>query len=195
MDFDQLGLLAVIGLGITTSVLLMMKNWRWQITALGIQYFAVFVLIAATWPLDLAAVKLVAGWMGASILGISRVNQPEEKTEDVEVGEVFRVATVFLIFMTVWSAAPETLTWIPTLELNQALGGFLLIGMGAVMLGFYSYGLRLVYGLMTMVSGFEIIYSAVEISTLVTSLMALVTIGISLGGAFLVINSTPKEAV
>lgn len=193
MNFSELGFIAVIVIGLSTFVLLLSKSWRWQTGALGFQYLSVFILVAVSWPLDLAAVKLVAGWMGASILGISRFYRPGEETEDVEVGVAFRITTTFLIFITVWSTAPKSLVWIPSLEINQAWGGILLIGMGLLMLGFYSYGPRVIYGLLTMISGFEIIYSVVEVSTLVASLMALVTIGISFVGAFLVSNSASGD--
>ena len=193
MSLSGLNNTAVIVIGLTCLVLINSQKWRWQIGALGVIYLCEFILVSNSWPIDLAAVKLVAGWMAASILGVSRFNNPDEVKIDIEVGSTFRMATALLVFLTVGSTVPRTLTWIPALNIYQAWGGFLLIGLGLLVLGFYSYGPRVIYGLLMAIAGFEIVYAVVEVSTLVATLVALVTIGIALCGAYLIGNSDVKE--
>jgi uncharacterized membrane protein len=73
-------------------------------------------------------------------------------------------------------------------------GSLLLIGMGLLHLGITSYVLRVVIGLMTVLSGFEILYSAVEGSILVAALLAVINLGLALVGAYLLIaENAPGE--
>jgi hypothetical protein len=70
----------------------------------------------------------------------------------------------------------------------------LLIGMGLLHLGITDYNLRVVIGLMTVLSGFEILYSAVEGSILVAALLAVVNLGLALVGAYLMTaENAPQE--
>jgi hypothetical protein len=48
-------------------------------------------------------------------------------------------------------------------------------------------------GLMTVLSGFEILYSTVESSVLVAALLAVINLGLALVGAYLLIASAPQE--
>jgi hypothetical protein len=54
--------------------------------------------------------------------------------------------------------------------------------------------LRVTIGLLTALSGFEIIYAAIETSTLVTGLLAGVNLGLALAGAYLIIAPTMEAA-
>jgi hypothetical protein len=57
---------------ITATGLLLTRDWRWSIILLAVQYLAMFVLTLQHWPLGMASVKVVAGWMSAAILGMTR---------------------------------------------------------------------------------------------------------------------------
>ncbi len=73
-------------------------------------------------------------------------------------------------------------------------GSLLLIGMGLLHLGITSHILRVIIGLMTVLAGFEILYSAVEGSILVAALLAAINLGLALVGAFLLTaENTPEE--
>jgi hypothetical protein len=72
-------------------------------------------------------------------------------------------------------------------------GGLLLIGMGLLHLGITARILHVAIGLMTVLSGFEILYSTVEGSVLVAALLAVINLGLALVGAYLLIASTPQE--
>jgi hypothetical protein len=48
--------------------------------------------------------------------------------------------------------------------------------------------MRVIVGLLTVLSGFEIIYAAIESSVLVTGLLAGVNLGLALVGAYLLIS-------
>jgi len=73
-------------------------------------------------------------------------------------------------------------------------GAILLIGMGLVHLGMTTRPLRVLIGLLTTLSGFELVYAAVENSVLVAGLLAIVTLGLALVGAYLLDTLSSDEA-
>jgi len=83
---------------------------------------------------------------------------------------------------------------IPGLGPPVIAGSLFLIGAGAVHLGMTSDVLRVILGLLTMLTGFEILYAAVESSSLVTGLLSVVNLGLALTGSYLLLaGSSPSE--
>jgi hypothetical protein len=185
--------LAVAILVVSTLVLVLSQNWRWSIIALSFQYVAVFMLAILVWPLGLAAVKLVAGWMAGAVLGAS---QPApELVEDANAGKsnvLFRLFVALLVWVLVFTLTPALISWIP-LPANLVAGSMLLVGMGLIHLGMTTRPLRVLLGLLTTLSGFELVYAAVENSVLVAGLLAVVTLGLALVGAYLLDTLSPQE--
>jgi hypothetical protein len=72
-------------------------------------------------------------------------------------------------------------------------GAVLLIGMGLINLGMTTRPLRVLLGLLTTLSGFELLYAAVESSVLVAGLLAVVTLGLALVGAYLLDTLSGEE--
>lgn len=193
MILERLSYLAVILLAITTLFLLFSQNWRWSIIALAVQYLAVFALIVPIWPLSLAAVKLVAGWMAGAVLGFSQPHP--EMVEDPQsggAGFVFRFFVAVLIWLLVFTLTPVVVEMVP-LPSPLVSGAILLIGMGLVHLGMTTRPLRVLIGLLTTLAGFELLYAAVENSVMVAGLLALVTLGLALVGAYLLDTMSPES--
>src|SRR4026207_2172063 len=69
---------AVLLLTVTSLGLLLARDWRWLIIYLSAQYFGMLILTLQHWPLGMASVKVVAGWMSAAILGMTRSGLPRE---------------------------------------------------------------------------------------------------------------------
>lgn len=173
------------------SILVVMasQDWRWTIAALGVQYAVVFVLVAGTWRLELAVVKLVAGWMATAILGASQEMPQTEPERERPSGMVFRVLVGGMVGLVVFSLVPEAAelleVYIDAVHRTQLAGGMLLVGMGLAMLGLNARPLRVVLALLVFFSGFEVLYAMVERSTLVAGLLALVNLALALIGAYL----------
>lgn len=195
MDFSGLAFPAVILLGISSVTLFLSRNWRWRIGALAFQYVGVFVLISLSWPTDLAAVKLVVGWMAGAILGVSRIDLVQEDIRRWPTERLYYIFVASVVFLTVATLAPTLVGWLPRININQAWGGLLLMGMGMIHMGFASRGLRVIISLLTFLSGFEILYAVVESSTLVTGLLALVNLGVAIAGAYLMTDVLDEETV
>jgi len=66
--------------------------------------------------------------------------------------------------------------------------------LGLLHLGLTSSALRVTLGLLTVLAGFEILYAAVETSVLVAGLLAAVSLGLALAGAYLLVVPSLKVA-
>lgn len=171
----------------TSLTLFLTRNWRWRIGALALQYLGVFALVMSSWPLELAAVKLLAGWMACTVLGFTRLGQEIDQPTPagLPTGLAFRVLAAGLVVLVVFGVAPSLPAWAAPISLGQAWGAILLIGMGLLNIGLSSRILTSILGLLSIFAGFEILYAAVEASTLVAGLLATINLGIALVGAYL----------
>lgn len=189
--------IAVVILLVTSAGLLIVRDWRWSMVLLAVQFLGMFVLTLQHWPLGMSSVKLVAGWMSAAILGMTRSGFPSESLEEQGIwprGRLFRLFAAGIVLLIVAATSPAVDTIMADAGYAVTSGSLLLIGMGLLHLGITSHILRVVIGLLTVLAGFEILYSAVEGSILVAALLAAINLGLALVGAFLLTaENTPEE--
>lgn len=180
---------------LSTLILLISQSWRWSIVAFAIQYIAMFWMISWEWPLGLAAVKLVTGWMAGAVLGISQPGAALAETGFTHIsGGGFKLITAALIWVLAFAVAPSLQDLFPAAH-AYLLGAVILIGMGLLQLGMSHQPLRVVLGLFTTLSGFELLYAAVDRSVLVAGLISGVNLVLALVGAFLLVNPEPEETL
>jgi len=193
---STLAWLAVILITVTSVGLLLARDWRWLIIFLSAQYFGMLILTLLHWPLGMASVKVVAGWMSAAILGMTRSGLPrEDKTEKQSVlprGRMFRLFAAGIVVMVVATATPRVDAVMANAGFSVTSGGLLLVGMGLLHLGVTDHILRVTIGLMTVLAGFEVLYATVEGSILVAALLALINLGLALAGSYLLIASNAQ---
>lgn len=177
----------------TGAYLLINRNWRAGVVALSIQYLAAFWLVNLFWPLGLSVVKLVAGWMAGAVLSASQPpSSPDQARSAADRSRIaFRLAAAAMVAILVFSVAPQVAGGL-NIALAAVQGGMVLVGLGLLQLGMTSQPLRAVLGLLTLLTGFEILYAAVESSVMMAGLQAVVTLGLALVGAYLV-SATPEE--
>ena len=188
--------IAVVIILVTATGLLITRDWRWSIILLAVQYLCMFILTLQHWPLGMASVKLVAGWMSAAILGMTRSNFPAQDFEETGIwprGRLFRLFAAVMILLIVSVVTPKVDTVMADAGYAVTGGSLILIGMGLLHLGITSQILRVVIALMTVLSGFEILYSTVEGSILVAALLAAINLGLALVGGYLLIASNASE--
>ena len=192
--------IAVAILFISTLSLLILKDWRWSLAFLALLYFGVFWLTQIHWTLSMAAVKLVTGWMAATILGITRSAahdpEPDAAPDDIAwpQGRLFRILAALLVFLVVGSATSSIVTLLPGIGYPEVVGSLTLMTMGLLMLGLTTQPLRVVIGLLTFIAGFEILYTAVENAILVAALLAVVNLGLAMVGAYLLVAGQIETA-
>ncbi len=188
------GIAAVILLGVTALTLFLSQDWRVSVAALAVQYAGVAVLVGMSWPVALAVVKVVVGWMAAAALGLAQIGQPfgmEERSWPG--GRIFRSVAASLVLLVILTISPGVSAWFPGVRNVQVIGGLILIGMGLLHLGMTARPLRVILGLLTVLSGFEIFYAVVETSVLVAGLLVVVTLGLALVGAYLLTATVEGE--
>lgn len=182
---------------IAGAVLLVSWDWRISVGSLAVQYCCVFVLVSISWPIESAAVKLVAGLMASAVLGLALFNLPDNLIQErrlVRSEIIFRMIAAILAGLFAITGGSKLVEWFAEISIDQAYGALILITLGLIQLGLTMRPLRVVIGLLTVLSGFGIIHAAVENSILITGLLAVITLGLSIVGAYLLTAPTLEEA-
>lgn len=196
MFFQSLATPAFVLLLVAAVVVLILRDWRLVLAALAVQYIGVFVLTAGAWPVSLAIIKLVVGWMATAALGLTQLSNKETVEEHSwPSGWPFRLLASLLVLLVVISTAPRLVLWIPAnVSLPAAQGSLALLGMGMLQLGMTTRPLRVIVGLLTFLAGFEILFASVENSILVAGLLAGINLGLAFIGAYLLTLTAEEPA-
>ena len=187
MNLNEFVPFAVVWVGITALILLVSREWRVSISAIGAQYVGVFILVSLVWPIEFAVIKLVSGWISAAVLGMGLVDQAkawEDELGQWVSGILFRVFIAGFLAVVAFVSTPTVARWVARASEIQITGALLLIGLGLFHLGLTAQPILIVLGLLTVLSGFEILYATMEISLLVNGMLAVVTLGLALIGAY-----------
>lgn len=195
LNFPEISIPALVILTITGFLLILWRDGRGLVITLAVQYIGVFVLVFLSWSMVLASVKLIAGWMAAALLWIGMIASPHALDLDESYfpgRRLFRSLVSLLVLFTMLSTAAPVSDWFPGLGIERIYGALILIGLGALQLGLTTRPFRVTLGLLTLLSGFEILYAALENSALVAGLLAGLTLGLALVGVYL-ISAVPAE--
>lgn len=189
--------IAVLILAAASTGLLLSRDWRWDLALLAAQYLGVAALVAQHWPIGMAAAKLVAGWMATAAMGMTLTAQPQPQVGREQFwpqGRTFRLFMAGMIFVVTAAATPRVEGAMAGVDAPVVAGALLLSGMGLLQLGTRGEISRVIFGLLTVLAGFEIFYAAVEGSILVAGLLAAVNLGLGLAGAYLLTSASAGEA-
>ena len=186
----------VILVFLTSTILLISWERRVSLFSLAVQYFGVCILVSISWPVETAAVKLVAGIMSSAVLGLALYNLPKEMTKQnrlVASEFIFRVIVAILAGLFAITSGSKLVEWFGEISIEQAYGALILITLGLIQLGLTTRPLRVVIGLLTLLSGFGILHAAVENSILIIGFLAVITLGLSIVGAYMLTAPTMEE--
>jgi len=204
LGMEFLSILGMAVVLITALLLLVLGKPNLWFVVLAIQYIGVFFILLMAWPVSMALTKMVAGWVAVAVIAMAtprietKLGNGDTPPEDnrargVRITELiagisevlFRLMVAGLVMLVAVSTTLMAIDWIPGVGLPQVFGGLILISMGLLQLAMTGQVTRVFIGLLTFLSGFEIIYAAVEQSTLVAGLMAGVTLALALVCAYL----------
>jgi hypothetical protein len=163
--------------------LLLSRDWRLSLGALAVQYLAIFIILLAHWPLTMSAAKLVTGWMAAATIGMTLANRTDFLP--VHTSRLFKFFLALVVVGAVIQAVFPVNEWIPAAGLPLIFASLALIGLGILQLGMTVEPFRVTLGLLTTLSGFELLSAPLDNSVLVVALLAAVTLGIALIGSYL----------
>lgn len=177
---------------ITTSFgLLFDFEWRINSILMGLQFFASFFLLMVFWPINMSGSILVAGWISIIIMVITfsedtgKGNQP---LSWFSFGKLFRLFTAGLILLVIVTSYNNISDWFPSATAPLLISSLCLILIGFLMIGMSQKVDRVIYGLLTILTGFEIAFTQVDKSVLMVALSCLILMSLALVGSFLMNN-------
>jgi hypothetical protein len=187
----DLSTLAFAVIVLTSMIILVFRDWRINAGALAVQYLAVFYLVTLSWPIGMAVVKLIVGWMATAAIGLTCLRQMNNDEEIESTSSLFfrglSGLMVVLVIFVVSSPLQDSL--FPNLPLVIIRSGSMLIGMALMQLGTNARPYLTIMSLLSFLAGFEVIHAGLERSTLLTGLMASINLGLALVGVYFIMKA------
>jgi len=182
--------LAFVVIVMASMIILVFRDWRINTAALGVQYLAAFVMVSLSWPIGMAIVKVITGWMATSAIAFTCLRQKRGVSySETAASLFFRGLAGLLVVLLIFILAPSLQAGVfPDVDLMIVKGGLVLMGMSLMQLGNNSEPYLIIISLLSFLTGFEVIHAALELSTLLTGLLVLVNLGLALVGVFLLVS-------
>ena len=183
---------------LAAEVNLTRRQWLVNLIALAAQYLGMFLLLTLVRPPTLAAIKLIVGWMDTLLLYIALASVGEFYTlkapQRLSSGQIFRLLDG--LFMIVF-----VILFLPQIQSLFLMGGnqpLLVAAVGTMLLGLLQVSMisepfYIILGLLTFLSGFELLYAALELSLLLEALFAGINLGLALVGAYFLVKDAEIE--
>ncbi len=184
---------------LTAAINLVRRQWALNIFALGFQYICIFLLILEVRSPLLAGIKLIVGLMVSLMLYLTLSSSGLIESLLVRgrlsSGEVFRGTIALLLALISFLAAPALQQSVfpqsSQLLLTASLG---LILFGLFQMGTINEPLYLVIGLLTFLSGFELLYASLEFSRLLEALFTAVNLSLALIGSYFIVKDVESRS-
>jgi hypothetical protein len=213
---------AVVGVFVTGSLLILLRDWSQALLALAIQYLLFAWLLTTIVPLPLALIKALTGGIACVILYWSgrRIGEPPvSPLQPLELNEaarrklaaaqreITRAATGFSMRMPFRVSALSLLVLVtyalftryplPGMSPAVRLACTWLATASLTLLALTQAPLRIGMGLLTWLMAFETFYVTVERSLTIAGLLGIVTLFVALGAGYLtsVGGALPPDAI
>lgn len=206
LDFLRGSLSAYIIL-VTAAIIFIVRDWRWSLVALTIQYLIVGLLFSDVLDPQLAFMKVIVGlficliiYFTARQVNWGRLPDDVTEAEAVQLREErllrlgpymlptdtpFRIFFALMVIIAVWTLAQQSAYRLPIVPDHFNLAVFALVGLGLVNLSFTSEPLKAGMGLLTFLTGFELYYSGLEQSVLMLAFLAVANLTVVLVVSYL----------
>jgi hypothetical protein len=187
------------GCALTAAALVVLENRWYSLGALLFQYLLVSLLGAAMLGPGVALVKMIGGGLvcGMILVAVWRGGEAAGPHLDVSAGYPtglpFRLAAATLVVVAAWGLGGNDWLGLPGLLLPEAQGSAFLLCLGLLQLGISEQPLKVGFGLLTAVSGFEIAYAAIEPSLAVQALLVGVHLAIALVMSYILLALRARE--
>ncbi|HUV15882.1 MAG TPA: hypothetical protein VMW28_04890 [Pelolinea sp.] len=170
---------------LATGVILLLEDWRGRLASVSIIQLIGFILIVQIWPIALASVKLISGLMGIALLSTTFLAKVREKGETlITSSRVFRLMMGAFGWIIVTATVQRLNAWLPISYTNLFIGMVFFFS-GILYISLRTSTLDTILGLLVFLEGFDVIYSSLEGSALVTGIYGIVIISICLTGSYL----------
>jgi hypothetical protein len=195
---------ALLGLFLTAGLILVGRDWRLLILALLAQYILAGLILSRLVRPDIAILKVMIGAFICPILFLSArqvsfnpslvsLLSKERRRSAPATGFVFRLlATLLVVLVTIILSKTFIL---PDLSLSLTVAVYWLILAGLTTLVLTEDPMKAGHGLLTILIGFDLLYTTLERSLLMTGLWGAVNLLIALAMSYLIVakGATPEE--
>ena len=152
----------------------------------------VFSINIQFWTFGFALSKLITGIMAMLVMAISPSIPELHGKGGTRAGKVFRaVGFGFCILLTIFTT--NITTEFLSISHDQTIPSLFILFCGFLMIGISKESFHIIIGLLTVLTGFEILYGAVEQSLLVNGLLAAVFLLIAVVGSYLMTPTIEEE--
>lgn len=195
---------ALLGLFLTAGLILVGRDWRLLILSLLAQYILVGLILSRLVRPDIAILKIMIGAFICPILFLSArqvsVNpslisllSKERRRGAPATGFVFRLLAVLLMVL-VTTTLSNTFA-LPGLSPSVTIAIYWLILAGLVTLILTEDPMKVGHGLLTILVGFDLFYTTLERSLLITGLWGAINLLIALAISYLIVakGASPEE--
>lgn len=206
---------AIIGLIITASLIVLIRDWRLSLAALAIQYVLVGLLLTRLIQPQVAVIKVLVGalvcivlYLTARLADVSEEEQTaeQEATEDGRsplpaarrgawlTDFSFRLLATLFVGLVVYSLSKRYP--LPEGPSDIGFACYWLASLGLLVLILTDEPLKAGMGLLTLITGFELFYSVLERSLSVAGFLGIANFLIALAIAYLAASRaelTPEE--
>lgn len=181
-------------------LILIRRQWTLNLIALAVQFLCLFPILRSFLPLQLAIIQPFTGLMVTLILyltllnvgGIKRVNLRQRPTS----GEIFRALAGILLLSLLRAFIPQlqpaVFPTVPSTYLFLSLG---LLVLGILQLGTTREPFYLAIGILTFLTGFQLLYNRLDLSLMLEALLVAVNLLLAIVGAFFIVKDAEGEAV
>jgi hypothetical protein len=201
---EQLSFLAstpsAVGVLITAGLLVVFPDWRASVFALACQTIFAGLLYSQVLPPQIAGAKVVVGlliclqmFVTARQMGSNKSPVALEEAEEpstrsvVPTGLPFRIVAALMVAVIAWQVSLLPELTLPEVSPDVALATIGLMALGLLGLGLTEEPLKTGMFLITVLTGFELYYAAVEPALAVIALLAAMDFAVALGACYLAV--------
>jgi len=198
---------------LTAFISLGIRNWRVTLLLLALQFIGVFLLITQTWSFQISATILISGIIGCLVLFMAAYNHPliengsNYRKPDVyksffslsgndqpnEMSALFYyIAGVFIALLAL-SLSEIFATKIDEINKFTIWITLILVSFGLLKISLSSIPLVIIHGLLTIISGFEILISFYDSALATAGLLSVFNLGAAIVGAYLISSESMEE--
>ena len=185
---------------LAAAINLVRRQWAINVLALGLQYTFVFLIILEVRSPMLAGIKLLVGLMVSLMLYLTLMSSGLIESllvrRRVSSGEVFRGTIALLVVLISFLAA----NGLQLSAFPQSSRLLLAASLGLMLFGLFQMGtitepLYMVIGLLTFLSGFELLYASLEFSRVLEALFTAVNLSLALVGSYFIVKDVEGSSI
>lgn len=180
----MIDLILILASIVVSGFIMTTSDWRWRLVGLSLVNLIAFLFIVQIWPIALATIKLISGWIGVVLLGASLLTNDEFNIHgSVSSYRIFKVTLVALVVVVIFILVQRLNVWLP-ISITFLFGGLVVFLTGILFVSVHHQMIEVIFGMLILLAGFDIIYSSLEGSTLVTGIYAVIVLMLSLLGRY-----------